>query len=238
MIIPGKQTSRVYGLNIIIIYDICYTIKNSTKKIQMDTVDMNKTTNHVKEEMIRAARRAYDSGLQTGNGGNLSCRIPGTDRVIIKGSGFSFGECSLDNFVVVTLQGEIVENSGKPSRELLTHLGIYQVRSDVHGIFHTHSPWAIACADKDLEIPLVTGHSRSKLGTIPVIRDKSQATGDFAATVKNLLSENLNLGAFVQSGHGIFGLGKNITQAEHNAELVEETAQIAFLIGLQKGTTK
>jgi len=38
----------------------------------------------------------------------------------------------------------------------------------------------------------------------------------------------------VQKGHGIFGFGTNTTQAEHTAELVEETAQIAFLIQLKK----
>ena len=63
-----------------------------------------------------------------------------------------------------------------------------------------------------------------------MIRDEDQATGDFAEMVKNLLTEKPELRAFVQSGHGIFGLGKDITHAEHNAELVEETAQIAFLI--------
>ena len=58
---------------------------------------------------------------------------------------------------------------------------------------------------------------------------------DFAAAVENLLTEKPQLGAFVQSGHGIFGLGKDIIQAEHNAELVEETAQIALLMSFKKG---
>ncbi len=188
----------------------------------------------IRQEMIKAAQRAYDIGLQTGNGGNLSCRIPGTDKIIIKGSGLSFGECRPENFVLVNLQGEILDNSGKPSRELLTHLGIYQARPDINGIFHTHSPWSIAYADQSREIPLVTGHSKAKLGPIPVVRDEDQATGDFAKAVTNLLLKNPKLGAFVQSGHGIFGLGKDIIEAEHNAELVEETAQIAFLISLKK----
>jgi len=52
--------------------------------------------------------------------------------------------------------------------------------------------------------------------------------------VEKLLTEKPKLRAFVQSGHGIFGLGEDITQAEHNVELVEETSQIAFLIGLRK----
>ena len=187
-----------------------------------------------KEDLIKAARRAYQIGLQTGNGGNLSCRVPGTDTVLIKGSGVSFGECTQDNVVMVNLQGKVVGEGGKPSRELLTHLCIYKLRPDICAIFHSHSPWSIAYAEDSREIPLMTGHSKAKLGPIPVIIEDGQATKDFTDDVKDLLTENPGLGVFVQKGHGIFSLGTDITQAEHNAELVEETAQIAFLIQLKK----
>jgi L-fuculose-phosphate aldolase/L-ribulose-5-phosphate 4-epimerase len=195
---------------------------------------MTSDTSAIKEKMIKAATRAYQIGLQTGNGGNLSCRVPGTDTIIIKGSGLSFGECTHDNFVMVNITGELIGKEGKPSRELLTHLCIYRHRTDIHGIFHTHSPWSIAYADDANEIPLLTGHSRPKLGPIPVIRDENHATINFTEAVKNLLTKEPQLGAFVQSGHGIFSLGEDIIQAEHNAELVEETAQIALLISLRK----
>lgn len=195
---------------------------------------MTSEINTIKEDMIKAASRAYQIGLQTGNGGNLSCRVPASGTIIIKGSGLSFGECRHDNFVLVTIDGEVIGGTGKPSRELLTHLCIYQLRPDIHGIFHTHSPWSIACADGSRDIPLITGHAKAKLGPVPVIRGEDQGTVDFARTVEKLLSEKPTLRAFVQSGHGIFGLGEDIIQAEHNVELVEETSQIAFLIGLKK----
>jgi L-ribulose-5-phosphate 4-epimerase len=198
---------------------------------------MTREINTIIEEMIKAAFRAYQLGLQTGNGGNLSCRVPASDTIIIKGSGLSFGECRQDNFVLVTIDGEVIGGSGKPSRELLTHLCIYRLRPDIHGIFHTHSPWSIACADDSREISLLTGHAKAKLGPVPVIRSEDQATADFARAVEKLLTEKPKLRAFVQSGHGIFGLGEDITQAEHNVELVEETSQIAFLIGLRKTKT-
>jgi L-ribulose-5-phosphate 4-epimerase len=195
---------------------------------------MTREINTIIEEMIKTASRAYQLGLQTGNGGNLSCRVPASDTIIIKGSGLSFGECRQDNFVLVTIDGEVIGGAGKPSRELLTHLSIYRLRPDIHGIFHTHSPWSIACANDSREIPLLTGHAKAKLGPVPVLRSEDQATADFAGAVEKLLTEKPKLRAFVQSGHGIFGLGEDITQAEHTVELVEETSQIAFLIGLRK----
>ena len=188
----------------------------------------------IKEQLIHAARRAYQIGLQTGNGGNLSCRVPETDTVLIKASGVSFGECTQDNVVRVDFQGRVVGEAGKPSRELLTHLCIYKKRPDIQAIFHSHSPWSIAYAEDALEIPSITGHAQAKLGPIPVIMEDSQASKDFTADVEDLLTEIPGLNAFVQKGHGIFSLGTDIIQAEHNAELVEETAQIAFLIDMKK----
>jgi L-ribulose-5-phosphate 4-epimerase len=195
---------------------------------------MSDEIQRLKEDMIATALRAYQIGLQTGNGGNLSGRVPGMDKIVIKGSGFSFGECALDNFVMVNMNGDVLEGGGKPSRELLTHLAIYRMRPDVHGIFHTHSPWSIAYGEDASEIPLLTDHSRAKLGPIPVIRVEGHGTEAVARAVEALLQEHPELAAFVQVKHGIFGLGMNIIQAEHNAELVEETAQIALLVGLRR----
>ena len=76
---------------------------------------MSETVALIKKELLACAQRAYTIGLQTGNGGNLSIRVPGTDLMIIKGSGYSFGECTPDNLVTVNMQGEIIEGPGKPS---------------------------------------------------------------------------------------------------------------------------
>lgn len=188
----------------------------------------------LKNELLACARRAYTLGLQTGNGGNLSARLAGTEQVVIKGSGTSFGECAVDNLVTVNLAGEIIEGRGKPSREIRTHLAIYRLRPDVHGIFHSHSPWAIAYAEDADEIQPLALHARSKLGVIPVLKVDGHADETVERAVKALLQSQPDLKAFVQAKHGIFGLAPTITLAEHHAELVEETAQIGWLVELRK----
>ena len=188
----------------------------------------------VKEELLACARRAYDIGLQTGNGGNLSARPAGTEQVIIKGSGTSFGECTMDNLVTVNLGGEMIDGPGKPSKEIRTHLAIYRQRPDVNGIFHSHSPWAIAFAEDANEIRALALHARSKLGVIPVLKVNGYADDAVAQAVEALLKSHSDLKAFVQEKHGIFSLAPTITLAEHHAELVEETAQIAWLVEFKK----
>lgn len=188
----------------------------------------------LKNELLACARRAYAIGLQTGNGGNLSARLAGTDRVVIKSSGTSFGECTIDNLVTVNLDGEMITGRGKPSREIKTHLAIYRLRPDVHGIFHSHSPWTIAYAEDAEEIQPLALHARSKLGVIPVLKIDGHADEAVERAVESLLKSQPDLKAFVQAKHGIFGLAPTITLAEHHAELVEETAQIGWLVELKK----
>lgn len=184
----------------------------------------------VKKNIVACAKRAYAIGLQTGNGGNLSSRIDGSDRIIIKTSGYSFGECTTDNLITVNLAGDPIEGGGAPSRELLTHLAIYNARPDVLGIFHCHSPWAIACAEFDSEIPCVSLHAAAKIGAIPVLKVTGHADQTVKKAVEDLLSRIPGVTAFVQARHGTFALASSITLAEHTAELVEETAHIAWLI--------
>ena len=188
----------------------------------------------VKKELVACARRAYAIGLQTGNGGNLSARPAGSDQVVIKGSGTSFGECTLDNLVTVNLDGEMIDGPGRPSQEIKTHLAIYRLRSDVNGIFHSHSPWAIAYAEDADQIQPLALHAQSKLGVIPVLKVDGHADEAVEKAVENLLEAHAGLKAFVQARHGIFGLASTITLAEHHAELVEETAQIGWLVDLKK----
>ena len=77
-------------------------------------------------------------------------------------------------------------------------------------------------------------HARSKLGIIPVLKVDGHADESVEKAVEALLKANAGLKAFIQAKHGIFGLAQTITLAEHHAELVEETAQVGWLVALKK----
>lgn len=188
----------------------------------------------VKQSLLINAKRAYEIRLQTGNGGNLSGRVPAADLVIIKASGRSFDLCTADDFVAVTLDGEIVDGDGAPSQELATHLLIYKLRPDVQAVFHSHSPWSIACANSGDAIPTVTLHAKTKLGRIPVLRLSGETAQANLPNIKALLQADRNLCVFVQERHGIFSFACSIELARFNAELVEETAQIAWSMALRE----
>jgi len=192
--------------------------------------------NRIKDEMILAASRAYKRGIQTGSGGNFSARIPGKELMILKSSGGSFMDATRDNLLITDFDGNLVEGQGKPTREVKLHGLIYKIAPEVMGVMHCHAPWSISWASTKKPLSEVTLHTHLKFGCpIEVLDIPDPVVGekDFYL-VEELFERNPKLPAFILVDHGIVAVGDSILNAEHNAELVEETAMIAFLKAVAK----
>lgn len=184
----------------------------------------------LREQLVIASRRSYERGLQVGNGGNLSARIPGQERMLVTGSGASFIDCDPSSFLLIDFDGNVIEGEGKPTKEAYMHAQIYRLKPGVSSIVHVHSVFANTLSHFDEEIQLGTYHSRLKIpGRIPIIHVPSPMVRpkDWA-TVERVLMDNPETVAFVLRDHGTIALGSNPIAAEHLAELVEETAQFAY----------
>src|SRR5512139_4144568 len=86
------------------------------------------------------------NGLVAWTSGNVSARDPGTGYVVIKPSGVRYEDLRPEDLVVVDPDGRPLEGKLKPSSDTASHLYIYRHRPDVHGVVHTHSPYATAFA--------------------------------------------------------------------------------------------
>lgn len=194
---------------------------------------MNQGRVKIAEELALASKRAYTRGIQTGSGGNVSSRIPGEDRMLVKASGGSLGDCDKESFLVTDFEGNIIEGNGKPTREALLHGLIYKLCPNVNAIVHVHSPYAISWSYGESFLPRVTWHSKLKINVnVPVLNVPAAMVReeDFPLVIK-MFEENTypDLKAFILEAHGVVAMGKDAIEAEHNAELVEETAQISVL---------
>ena len=188
--------------------------------------------------MRHFAERAHRSGLQTGTGGNLSVRIPGTETMLIKASGGSFADLQEADIVHADFAGRVLgefAGAAKPSREFKSHALLYRICPDAGAIFHSHSPWAIACAARCDTLPPVTLHMEMKLGSIPVLMSDGHADGQMVEDLAAFLAARAGVKAFIHRRHGIFSLAADIGAAEMQAELVEECAKIAILETLSLG---
>ena len=181
-----------------------------------------------KDALIATARRCFDAGLQTNAGGNLSVRLSAAEAVVIKPSGVGFMECTRDNLQVAWLDGRIEASAFKPSKDLDFHLEIYRRRRDVNAIVHCHSPWATGWACAGLEIPCCTVQTIEKIGRMPLIPLSPNGGPQTEAEIGPVFADP-SVRAAVLANHGTIGVGATLTKALHLAEIIEETAHVAFV---------
>lgn len=181
-----------------------------------------------KDALIWSAKRCFDLRLQTNAGGNLSVKLSSAEAIIIKPSGVGFNECTRDNLQVVHLDGTIEPSAHKPSKDLDFHLDLYRIRPDIQAIVHCHSPWATGYASAGLEIPCLTVQTIEKIGRMPLI-PLSKNGGPQTEIEISPVFRDPSVRAAVLANHGTIGVGKTLTAAQYLAEIIEETAHIAFV---------
>lgn len=196
-----------------------------------EMVNMTEIVRNISEELVIAAKRAYTRGIQTGSGGNVSARVPGKDQMIVKASGGSFADCAPDKFVITDFDGNLLYGEGKPTREALLHGLLYRLCPDVNAVVHTHSPYAIAWASTGKALPRTTWHAKLKISAdFPTLNvPAAMVTREYFPLVEEIYRENPDLPGFLLVDHGLVAVGKDAINAEHTAELMEETAQVVIL---------
>ena len=195
------------------------------------------TKNHLtdidllRQELAEYSKRSFHRGLTGGTGGNLSARILGTDTVLITPSGISLEDVEPEECIIVNLGGEVVDCRAdlEPSKETSFHVEVYKMRPDIHALAHLHPPYATAFSNKVSSLPLVTVQARIKLVNVPSVRSAMPGSDDLCESVCSGLERFPDVRAFLMKEHGILALGRDIKNAYHLADLLEDTARMAFI---------
>jgi len=166
------------------------------------------------------------NGLVKMTSGNVSGRDPETNLIVIKPSGFSYEDMTPAHMVIVNLEGDIVEGDLLPSVDTKTHLYVYQHRSDVFGVAHTHSRYATSFAALGQPIPACLTATAMLGGEIPLGGYAPIGGADIG---QQIISNIGNSKAIIMQNHGVFTIGKNAKQATKMAIEVEEIAEITYL---------
>ncbi|HIR50616.1 MAG TPA: L-ribulose-5-phosphate 4-epimerase [Candidatus Avoscillospira avicola] len=187
----------------------------------------------LKQEVLEANLLLPKYGLITFTWGNVS----GIDResglVVIKPSGVSYDGMTVEDMVVVDLQGKVVEGKWKPSSDTPTHLALYRAFPGLGGIVHTHSRWATSFAQAGMPIPAMgTTQGDYFYGDIPCTRKMTPAeiAGEYELETGNVIIETfqgidpMTIPAVLVHSHGPFTWGTDAMNAVHNAVVLEEVA--------------
>ena len=192
----------------------------------------------LKHEVFKANMNLVKHGLVIFTWGNVS----GIDRekgwVTIKPSGVSYEVMTVDDMVVVDLDGNVVEGNLLPSSDTPTHIELYKAFPDIGGIAHSHSTYATAWAQAGRDIPNIgTTHADYFRDAIPCTRDMTEAeiTGAYEKETGTVIVERFaqlnpeHIPGVLVKNHGPFAWGKNPDDAVHHAVVLEQVAQMALI---------
>jgi L-ribulose-5-phosphate 4-epimerase len=186
----------------------------------------------LRKEVWRLHLELPRNDLVRWTGGNVSARDPDTGYVVIKPSGVRYEDLSPGHMVLVDLEGTRIEGDLNPSSDTASHLYIYRHRPDIHGVVHTHSPYATAFAALGRPIPVyLTAIADEFGGPIPC--------GGFALIggeeIGQVVVESIgDSPAALLKNHGVFTVGATAEAAVKAAVMVEDVARTVW-IALQLG---
>lgn len=190
----------------------------------------------LRQQVLEANLLLPKYGLVTFTWGNVS----GIDRerglVVIKPSGVPYEALTIDDLVVVDLQGNKVEGKLNPSSDTPTHVALYNAFPRIGGVVHTHSTWATSWAQSGQGIPaLGTTHGDYFYGDIPCTRKMTTAEieSNYELETGNVIIETFagrdetEMPGVLVHSHAPFCWGKDAIEAVHHAVVLEEVAEIA-----------
>ena len=189
------------------------------------------------EELSRYCRLCYDRRLVGATGGNLSARVPGKNFFLVTASGVALRDVCPGNIVVVDAAGDFVEGPEglMASKEISFHLAIYSVKPQVNVIVHVHPTFTTIYASARKEIPLITVSSRIKVKQGLIVPEHNPGSKELCDEVIKAVRESPNeTTVILLEAHGLVAYGTTLSEAFNDAELLEDTAKIAFYRSLLK----
>jgi methylthioribulose-1-phosphate dehydratase len=196
---------------------------------------MTLSVNEAVEAIIASGRRLDARGLAPATSGNYSVKL-GDGRIAVTVSGRHKGRLGRDDVMLVDADGIALEDK-KPSAETALHTVVYKLYPRVNAVLHVHSvpvvaltrhlPHASELILRDYEMlkafPGITTHQVT-LG-IPIF-ENSQDIARLSHEVADEIGRRIRDGipqapAYLIRGHGAYGWGKDLDEAERIIEALE-----------------
>jgi len=184
----------------------------------------------LREEVYESLLELPKNHLVTMHSGTVSGRDPESGLIVIKPTGFRYDKLTPADLIVMDLYGRCVEGTLRPSSDTATHLYMYKHRSDIHGIVHTHSPFASIFAVLGKPIPPVMSSAALLGGEIPI---GGYAPGGGEDIGSEIMAKLGDCSAIVMQNHGVYTFAKTVWKATIYAVEVEDVAKIAHYATLQ-----
>jgi len=186
----------------------------------------------LRSELLGAARKLERLGLNQGQAGNLSLRAS-PQSMYITPSGIAVDKISENDLVLIEFDGSVEPGQRRPSSEWYLHARVYEARSDLRALVHTHSPYATALACLERELPAF--HYMVALAGANQIPCSDYATfGSVALAEHCVKSLGSEIRACLMAHHGLLAAGQTLDDATDLAIGIEHLAK-TYCIAKQIG---
>ena len=158
--------------------------------------------------------------------GHMSCRLPGTDHVLINSGKSVRSALTADDIIEIDMDGKPVGTDVVPPMEFHIHTEIYRRRPDVNAVAHTHPLWSTLFSMAGVAVEPVTMQA-AVMGPV-------QFFAKTASINQKPLAEELAaaLGphrVVMLQSHGAVVVGADVVETFVLAIYLEETARRQYL---------
>ena len=174
------------------------------------------------DQFRRVGRDLYAAGLVSSHGGNMS--VLRGETIVITTHGSRLGHLARADLVEVTPGAA---PTAEPSMDLALHRAVYAAVPQARAVVHAHPRHAIALSLVSNEIRPRDLEGRHYLGLVPVVA----GDGDIAALAAALRQHKIA----VVAGHGSYAWGEDLWQALQWTSVLEESAQVLWLLRVLTG---
>lgn len=184
-----------------------------------------------KQSLIDCALQMKAEQLIKGNGGNVSLRVD-EDRFLVTPSAMDYETMEPSDVVVVDAAGNVVEGTRRPTSDITAVLYVFNHRSDINAVIHTHQPYATALSLVADELPAdfvtVIDELNAAVKVAPFTRSSDEGMG--VQTVE-YAGDSL---AVILKHHGVIAFGKSVREALSVSVNLEEGCK-CYLAALATG---
>lgn len=179
----------------------------------------------IKAAVLAAAREMDRVGLTEGTAGNLSARTR-RGEVVLTPTALAYDAMTLDDLVVVDLDGKLVSGRREPTTEWKLHLACLRRNPDIAAVVHSHALHASMFAVNHQPIPCVVEEVELYVGgDVPVAAYHRTGSESLGEAVAGLLRDRA---AALLANHGLVVVGQSPAEALQLTRLVERTARIVW----------
>lgn len=182
----------------------------------------------LKKRLAKVHRIITAGGVWPLTKGHVSCRVPGTDHVLILGhihsEGRNLANTDVDDIVTVDLEGNFIEGRIEAVDERFAHTEVYKKRPDVHAVIHAHPPIATAFGIAGVNILPVGNRGGIFAPHVPILSfDQQIDTPERGRMVADAIGKGR---ALVLKNHGVVVTSDTIENVCITVFALEETAEL------------